>query len=273
MKKTVISVVVLIIVLSVCLSMYAGEKADGKAKCPACGRDMEKDWKFCPYDGTALVKKCPKCGKEFPGTYKFCPEDGAELEPPGGPKKNEDAAADDAGKSGTEAADSTKNEDEKSAEKTGKPGVKVETMKKNMSTTSYESLKAKLANAYQSGDSMLAAIVKKDRDFLRTAILWDDFYTNIYSGEEPMQADAFKKKFLDDLLAEKPCGLAKALDIKLAEKTISMKSISMGEKDGSAIITVKDTKTRKETHRILVQTKQVHDLWLVTNIKVEAVEE
>ena len=51
-------------------------------QCPSCGRQLEGDFQFCPYDRTPLGRKCPACGKMWDASFQFCPVDSTEL---GGP--------------------------------------------------------------------------------------------------------------------------------------------------------------------------------------------
>jgi uncharacterized OB-fold protein len=55
------------------------EKADEKMVCPSCGRDVEPDWKVCPYCTETLTRVCSKCGTEARPEWKFCPYCTAEL--------------------------------------------------------------------------------------------------------------------------------------------------------------------------------------------------
>ncbi len=43
-------------------------------KCPNCGRDVDQNWKACPYCGSDIgITKCPKCEFIISASWKFCP--------------------------------------------------------------------------------------------------------------------------------------------------------------------------------------------------------
>ena len=48
--------------------------------CTKCGREMQKDWTRCPYDGEVVPRVCPKCNTAWGLEYTFCPRDGARLD-------------------------------------------------------------------------------------------------------------------------------------------------------------------------------------------------
>ena len=50
-------------------------------KCPACGAEIEKQFKFCTHCGTKqpTENRCPTCGAEAVPGKKFCPECGTRL--------------------------------------------------------------------------------------------------------------------------------------------------------------------------------------------------
>ncbi len=48
-------------------------------QCPSCGRELEGDYQFCPFDRTLLGRKCPACGKVWDASFQFCPIDSTEL--------------------------------------------------------------------------------------------------------------------------------------------------------------------------------------------------
>lgn len=51
--------------------------------CPKCGRDVGADYRFCPYDGTALPEPhCPKCDRALDREWSFCPWDGTAVAKP-----------------------------------------------------------------------------------------------------------------------------------------------------------------------------------------------
>lgn len=48
--------------------------------CPACGKMVDANTKFCPECGKTMQATCPACGKPV-GSAKFCPECGARITP------------------------------------------------------------------------------------------------------------------------------------------------------------------------------------------------
>lgn len=48
-------------------------------QCPSCGRELEGDYQFCPFDRTLLGRKCPACGKVWDASFQFCPIDSTAL--------------------------------------------------------------------------------------------------------------------------------------------------------------------------------------------------
>ena len=48
-------------------------------QCPSCGRQLEDQYQFCPFDRTPLGKKCPVCGKSWAPEFQFCPIDSSPL--------------------------------------------------------------------------------------------------------------------------------------------------------------------------------------------------
>jgi len=48
--------------------------------CPACGRDIEKDFVLCPYCHTRFAKRCPSCRKSVRLGWTLCPYCAASLE-------------------------------------------------------------------------------------------------------------------------------------------------------------------------------------------------
>ena len=43
-------------------------------KCPYCSRDIDQNWKVCPYCGSDIgITKCPKCEFIISASWKFCP--------------------------------------------------------------------------------------------------------------------------------------------------------------------------------------------------------
>jgi RNA polymerase subunit RPABC4/transcription elongation factor Spt4 len=48
--------------------------------CPACGRDIERDFVLCPYCHTRFAKRCPSCRKSVRLGWTLCPYCAASLE-------------------------------------------------------------------------------------------------------------------------------------------------------------------------------------------------
>lgn len=48
--------------------------------CPACGRDIERDFVLCPYCHTRFAKRCPACRKSVRLGWTLCPYCAASLE-------------------------------------------------------------------------------------------------------------------------------------------------------------------------------------------------
>ena len=48
--------------------------------CPACGRDIEKDYVLCPYCHTRFAKRCPSCRRSVRLGWTLCPYCAASLE-------------------------------------------------------------------------------------------------------------------------------------------------------------------------------------------------
>ena len=48
--------------------------------CPACGRDIEKDFVLCPYCHTRFAKRCPSCRRSVRLGWSLCPYCAATLE-------------------------------------------------------------------------------------------------------------------------------------------------------------------------------------------------
>ncbi len=55
---------------------------NGKRQCSSCGRQLEENYQFCPFDGTPLGTKCPSCGRMWDNSYRFCPLDSTALSAP-----------------------------------------------------------------------------------------------------------------------------------------------------------------------------------------------
>jgi hypothetical protein len=52
---------------------------DGRP-CPACGREIEKDFVLCPYCNTRFAKLCPSCHKSVRLGWTLCPYCAENLE-------------------------------------------------------------------------------------------------------------------------------------------------------------------------------------------------
>ena len=59
------------------------QEESGSAKCPACGEEINANWKSCPYCGSEIShnRKCPSCGETLPSNSKirFCPSCGTAI--------------------------------------------------------------------------------------------------------------------------------------------------------------------------------------------------
>jgi rRNA maturation endonuclease Nob1 len=51
-----------------------------KQNCIVCGKQVEKDSKFCRHCGAVQEILCPGCGKVYKEMIKFCSECGSSLE-------------------------------------------------------------------------------------------------------------------------------------------------------------------------------------------------
>ena len=49
--------------------------------CPACGREIEKDFVLCPYCNTRFAKRCPSCRRAVRLGWTLCPYCAESLEP------------------------------------------------------------------------------------------------------------------------------------------------------------------------------------------------
>jgi hypothetical protein len=58
---------------------------DGKTQCPTCGRQLDSEFQFCPFDKTPLRHQCPACGRVWDPAYQFCPFDSTRLAEPAAP--------------------------------------------------------------------------------------------------------------------------------------------------------------------------------------------
>jgi RNA polymerase subunit RPABC4/transcription elongation factor Spt4 len=55
--------------------------ADEDARpCPACGREIEKDFVLCPYCQTRFAKRCPECHRVVRLGWRLCPYCAATVE-------------------------------------------------------------------------------------------------------------------------------------------------------------------------------------------------
>jgi RNA polymerase subunit RPABC4/transcription elongation factor Spt4 len=48
--------------------------------CPACGREIERDFVLCPYCQTRFAKRCPECHRSVRLGWRLCPYCAATLE-------------------------------------------------------------------------------------------------------------------------------------------------------------------------------------------------
>ncbi|MFN2464354.1 MAG: zinc ribbon domain-containing protein [Candidatus Dormibacteria bacterium] len=55
------------------------EEAESRP-CPACGRDIERDFVLCPYCHTRFAKRCPSCRKSVRLGWTLCPYCASSLE-------------------------------------------------------------------------------------------------------------------------------------------------------------------------------------------------
>ncbi len=55
-------------------------KEDDVRPCPACGREIERDFVLCPYCQTRFAKRCPDCHKSVRLGWRLCPYCAATLE-------------------------------------------------------------------------------------------------------------------------------------------------------------------------------------------------
>jgi hypothetical protein len=60
------------------LTMTADE--EDVRPCPACGREIEKDFILCPYCQTRFAKRCPSCQKSVRLGWALCPYCATSLE-------------------------------------------------------------------------------------------------------------------------------------------------------------------------------------------------
>jgi len=55
------------------------EETDSRP-CPACGREIERDFVLCPYCHTRFAKRCPSCRKSVRLGWTLCPYCATSLE-------------------------------------------------------------------------------------------------------------------------------------------------------------------------------------------------
>ncbi|MFN2465643.1 MAG: zinc ribbon domain-containing protein [Candidatus Dormibacteria bacterium] len=58
----------------------APQETEDSRPCPACGREIEKDFVLCPYCHTRFAKRCPSCRKSVRLGWTLCPYCAASLE-------------------------------------------------------------------------------------------------------------------------------------------------------------------------------------------------
>jgi RNA polymerase subunit RPABC4/transcription elongation factor Spt4 len=49
-------------------------------QCPACGREIEKEYVLCPYCQTRFAKRCPECHRSVRLGWRLCPYCAATIE-------------------------------------------------------------------------------------------------------------------------------------------------------------------------------------------------
>ena len=54
-------------------ALTMGSEEEDRRPCPACGREIEKDFVLCPYCNTRLAKRCPSCHKSVRLGWTLCP--------------------------------------------------------------------------------------------------------------------------------------------------------------------------------------------------------
>lgn len=60
------------------LALTDGE--EDQRPCPACGREIEKDFILCPYCQSRFAKRCPSCQKSVRLGWSLCPYCATSLE-------------------------------------------------------------------------------------------------------------------------------------------------------------------------------------------------
>jgi hypothetical protein len=61
-------------------ALTQGSDEEDRRPCPACGREIEKDFVLCPYCNTRLAKRCPSCHKSVRLGWTLCPYCAESLE-------------------------------------------------------------------------------------------------------------------------------------------------------------------------------------------------
>jgi RNA polymerase subunit RPABC4/transcription elongation factor Spt4 len=271
--------VYIIIALSAAILLFASpafagdndSTAPAKMQCPKCGKDMDGAWKFCPFDGSALENACPKCGRIFPASHKFCPFDGADLSKN---KQGESAVKpENASASAQDNASSTasKQDPQKGAGvKTPEGGVTIENKKPAPNTTAASEFRNRLSNPQTAAESVVEAVIKKDRRYLETAVLWtlySDFYQKTVPPEKKLPVDEFKKTFLSDILKDMPAGLASEFAFDFSNCSVEAEAISMETSTAVVVLALKQGKTI--IGKIEMAFRSIEDLWLVSSMRGE----
>jgi RNA polymerase subunit RPABC4/transcription elongation factor Spt4 len=55
-------------------------KDEDARPCPACGREIERDFVLCPYCQTRFAKRCPECHRAVRLGWRLCPYCAATVE-------------------------------------------------------------------------------------------------------------------------------------------------------------------------------------------------
>ena len=54
-------------------ALTQGSDVEEGRPCPACGREIEKDFVLCPYCNTRFAKRCPSCHRAVRLGWSLCP--------------------------------------------------------------------------------------------------------------------------------------------------------------------------------------------------------